>query len=283
MRRAVSHPSSFRHSSMIDSHCHLADEIFEADLEQVVAAGAEAGLTRRDVHSCGRGRRGSRARGARPQRCGRSRPVRGRRPSAPGTRVRRASPAGPIGCFATHAPQNRRCARSARSASTTTTTSRRGTCSRRCSPSRSTRARVADLPVVIHTREADEDTFAMLASEGRGVARRVPLLHGRRRARPARARPRLLPLAGRHRDVPEGDRPARGRRPFVPTTACSSRPTARSWRPCRIAASATSPRGWRESSSELAEHSGLDREHRGRADHGRISTALFGRKPPSAR
>jgi len=31
-------------------------------------------------------------------------------------------------------------------------------------------ARSLTLPVVIHTREADEDTFAMLASEGRGVA-----------------------------------------------------------------------------------------------------------------
>ena len=40
-------------------------------------------------------------------------------------------------------------------------------------------ARDLSLPVIIHTREADDDTFAVLASEGAGVPRRLSLLYRR--------------------------------------------------------------------------------------------------------
>ena len=91
-------------------------------------------------------------------------------------------------------------------------------------PARGVRARRSrwrvelDLPVVIHTREADDDTFAHPA-RGRGGPRprRDSLLHA---ATPtmarARARPRLLHLARRHRDVPEGGRACATSRSVVP-------------------------------------------------------------------
>ena len=57
----------------------------------------------------------------------------------------------------------------ARSGSTTTTTSRHATCSRPCLPSSSRSRARCDLPVIIHTREADDDTFRLLPDEGAGV------------------------------------------------------------------------------------------------------------------
>ena len=160
--------SSFviRHSAMIDSHCHLADEVFEADLEAVIGARPGGGLDGRDVHPRGRRRPGS-ARG--PSAC-----------AASGSASRFA--------VGVHPHQAHECAgqpgradaaaarrpggaagdvrASARSASTTTTTSRRATCSTTSSPSSSPRRGRSTLPVVIHTREADDDTFAMLAQRG---------------------------------------------------------------------------------------------------------------------
>ena len=59
-------------------------------------------------------------------------------------------------------------ARSARSASTTTTTLRRATCSRRSFASRSASRGERTLPIVIHTREAEEDTFRILDEEAAG-------------------------------------------------------------------------------------------------------------------
>ena len=48
-------------------------------------------------------------------------------------------------------------------------------------------ARELDRPVVIHTREADDDTLAILREEGGGrAARRAALLHRRRRRWPTR-------------------------------------------------------------------------------------------------
>ena len=99
---------------------------------------------------------------------------------------------------------------SAKSASTTTTTSRRATCSRRSSASQVALARELRLPVVIHTREADDDTFAILHEEGGGDVRGV--LHcftGTPALARRGARARLLPLAGRHRDLSEGAGAAR--------------------------------------------------------------------------
>ena len=99
---------------------------------------------------------------------------------------------------------------SARSASTTTTTSRRATCSRRSSASRSAWRASCGLPIVIHTREADDDTLPHPRGGAAGdVARRVSLLHRRPRRWRARALDARLPhLARRHRDVSAGARAA---------------------------------------------------------------------------
>ena len=52
-------------------------------------------------------------------------------------------------------------------------------------------AREVGLPVIVHTREADDETSAILEQERRGGdGRRDPLLHGRSRAGAARARDR---------------------------------------------------------------------------------------------
>jgi len=55
-------------------------------------------------------------------------------------------------------------------------------------------------PVVIHTREADQDTLAILDEEGRG--RLSGVFHARW------PRPRLLPIGGRDRHVSKGHRPS---------------------------------------------------------------------------
>ena len=87
----------------------------------------------------------------------------------------------------------------------------------RCSARRCALARELDRPVVIHTREADEDTVAILREEGGGQLRGV--LHcftgtaGAGRRRPG---PRLLHLAGRHHHVPEGRGAASRPRARVP-------------------------------------------------------------------
>ena len=72
-------------------------------------------------------------------------------------------------------------------------------------------ARERDLPVVIHTREAEDDTLRILGEEGAGPpARRVPLLLRRRRPRHERW-PRVLPVDPRYRLVSEGRGTAAGR------------------------------------------------------------------------
>ena len=132
---------------------------------------------------------------------------------------------------------------SASAASTTTTTTLPATCSGRCSPPRSPWPTQHDLPLVIHTREAWDDTFAILAAEGvpaRTVfhcftggpdeARRVPrpgaylsfsgiVSFKTRRRRPGRGRP-----------VPARPAPRRDRRPVPgpgppPGPAATSRPS----------------------------------------------------------
>ena len=113
---------------MIDSHCHLADEVFAADLEAVdrPRAGRRARARarhprrrRRERSGAGRTRRSALARG----------PLRDRRPSAPGAPVRRPTRSAPATSSGSSSPRRRRRGPSARSASTTTTTSRRATSS----------------------------------------------------------------------------------------------------------------------------------------------------------
>ena len=109
--------------------------------------------------------------------------IRTRRTSSPPTRRRRPRRWRP------GSTRRRWCARSARSGSTTTTTSRRARCSRRSSARSSRLAQARRLPVVIHTREAEADTLALIAEAqaARAAGRRVPLLHRRTRGRGRRA------------------------------------------------------------------------------------------------
>src|SRR5689334_25304202 len=109
-------------------------------------------------------------------------------------------------------------------------------------------ARELDRPVVIHTREADADTLALLREEGSGRLRGV--LHCFT-GTPALAAAGLdlgfyISLAG----IITFRSPRRfaTRRGACRSIGCSSRPTARSSRRSRIAARATSRRTWRASS-----------------------------------
>ena len=71
------------------------------------------------------------------------------------------------------------------------------------------------LPVVIHTREAEDDTFAMLAEHAAGPHGADALLLGARPRRRVR-RARLLLLVRRQRDLQERRRRSRPRRASVP-------------------------------------------------------------------
>ena len=75
---------------MIDSHCHLADEIFEADLEAVIGRARDAGLTGAMCILAAGDTGGVHARRARAQPLG-SRQLRRWRAPPPGARVRGAA------------------------------------------------------------------------------------------------------------------------------------------------------------------------------------------------
>ncbi|MCK7529409.1 MAG: TatD family hydrolase [Ignavibacteriales bacterium] len=120
-----------------------------------------------------------------------------------------------------------------------------GRAARACSPSRSGWPATAGLPLVIHTREADDDTIDD-AEAGRGGAR----LAGCSTASPATSS-----LARRALDLgfyvsfsgivtfPKAGAGPRARRPSCRSTASSSRPTRRTWRRCRIGARGTNRAG----------------------------------------
>ena len=151
---------------MIDTHCHLADEVFEPDLDSVVARARAAGVTGA-VCILAAGDADERRRAA------------------------RVADIWPSVAFAVgvHPHQAHQCAGQPGRAETWI----RETASQRqvaavgeigldyhydFSPREVQRevfveqlslARALDLPVVIHTREADEDTFAVLQADGHGV------------------------------------------------------------------------------------------------------------------
>ena len=103
----------------------------------------------------------------------------------------------------------------------------------------------AGKPVVIHTREAWEDTLALLVAPGRARRRHHALLH-RRRAAGAR-RPSICGFYlafGGVLTFPKADAVRRGGAHRRPRTGCWWRRIARTWRPCRTAANATSRPSW---------------------------------------
>ena len=107
------------------------------------------------------------------------------------------------------------------------------------------------LPVIIHTREATDDTFAILRDAGGGRLRGVFHCFTGDEAM-ARARSTSgSTLVRRHRDVP-GAEAMRERREIGPPTGSSSKPTRPIWRRFRTGASATNRRTWPRSSDACA-------------------------------
>ncbi len=151
---------------MIDSHCHLADEAFAGDLDAVIARAREAGLVSAlTILAAGDDAEAHRAArvadlwdavrfaiGVHPQQAGAAvEPGRADRLVRDGLASRPGSVAvGEIG-LDYHYDFSPRGVQQAVFAEQLAT------------------ARELGLPVVIHTREADEDTFAMLADAGAGL------------------------------------------------------------------------------------------------------------------
>ncbi|MGE5246391.1 MAG: TatD family hydrolase [Betaproteobacteria bacterium] len=160
---------------MIDSHCHLADEVFAADLDAVVDRAREAGLERALVIlAAGDEKEGAQARlvearwpevrfsigvhphaahafADRPERAAEL--VRSQIAVTPGARA-----VGEIGLDYHYDYSPREVQQAVFRAQVRL-------------------ARELDLPVVIHTREADEDTLAILREEGAGQRSLRGVLH----------------------------------------------------------------------------------------------------------
>ena len=153
---------------MIDSHCHLADEIFEADLEAVIGRARDAGLTGAmcilAAGDTGEYARAVRVRslwdrvtfavGVHPHQAHEC----AGQPGRADRLLRDAQATQPAMCAVGEIGLDYHYDYSPRDVQHAVFAEQLDT------------ARSLTLPVVIHTREADEDTFAMLASEGRGVA-----------------------------------------------------------------------------------------------------------------
>lgn len=151
---------------MIDTHCHLADDVFEADLDAVIARAREAGLTAAvcilAAGDTDEARRASRvsalwpsvgfAVGVHPHQAHQC----AGRPDQAEIWIREAAfqrevvAVGEIGLDYHYDFSPRDVQRTVFSQQLAL-------------------ARSMDLPVVIHTREADDDTFSMLAAEGTGL------------------------------------------------------------------------------------------------------------------
>ena len=201
----------------------------------ILAAG-DAGRAARAAPCASRGRRA----------------LRGRRPPAQRRRVRRPTPSERPGDARGAARRRSRRAPSARSGWTTTTTSRRATSSRRCSRRRSALAQRAG-PAGRHPHpRGDRRHFGDPAEAAAGAVRGVfHCFTGDQAMARRRARPRLLHLVFRDRDVSEGRRDPRGRGARAGGSAAGRDRQSRIWRRCRTAASATSRPTWRASLEAL--------------------------------
>ena len=230
---------------LVDSHCHLDFPDFAAELDAIVARAEAAGVGRMVTIS------------TRVRQHAQVLAIAERFPNVTcsvGTHPHHAHEELDITADELIARASiRRSWRSARRGSTITTTTRRATRRRRASAPTSRRRARRGLPLVIHTREADEDTARILEEEmGKGPFSAV--LHcytgGAELARRAVALGCYYRLH-RHRDVQELGRPARDRqgRAGGPLPDRDRRAVPRA--ACRIAASATSrptsprsPRCW---------------------------------------
>ena len=175
-------PRIERPMTWVDSHCHLPS-LHRAEPTPTTRAGpgprASSGGVRRH-----RPRVAPQARSSSPPRHA---DVRGDRRAAPARRVERSTPSGTtLVALARAIPTV--VAGSARPASTSTTSTRRSTSRKPRSARRSQLAHELDRALVIHSRDAWDDTFRVLDDEGVPDAHGVPLLHRRARRSAARAR-----------------------------------------------------------------------------------------------
>jgi TatD DNase family protein len=159
-------PNDQRQSTVIDSHCHLADAAFDPDLPEVISRAASAGVTQAlcilTAGDTGEAERGRRVAALWPE----ARFAIGVHPHVAGQYAGRAEEADRIVRAAVAAnPQARAVGEigldyhydfSPRDV-------QREVFRRQVAFARDLR-----LPVVIHTREATADTFAILSEEGRG-------------------------------------------------------------------------------------------------------------------
>ena len=181
-----------------DDHCHLPED--HADAAAVVADAGAAGVERLITVGCD---------------VAQSQAVSGhrRRPPRPGVGDRRRAP--------TRGPPRDRRTRSRSSpaevsspsvsaGSTTTTTTRPERSNGTCSSPRSASPTPTASPLVIHTREAWDETFDILGAEGVPERDDLPLLHRRPRRGAAVPRPRGVPVVLGDRLVPVGRGPPGG-------------------------------------------------------------------------
>ena len=197
--------------SAIDSHCHLADETFAADLEEVVRRAKDAGVERvLVILEAGNDKEAAQARRVEqlwpearvPSASIRiSAPVR-REPGARGDDGARAVRGDAVGARAIgeigldyHYDFSPRDVQHA------------------VFRAQVRLARELDQPVVIHTREADDDTSRFCARRAAGSSAASCTASPAPGAGASRPGPRLLHLARRHHHVPEGRGAARDRAP----------------------------------------------------------------------
>jgi TatD DNase family protein len=145
---------------MIDSHCHLADEAFEKDLDAVVARARAAGLTDAlCILASGDGDEAARARTV-SDRWSAIRFATGVHPHAAAPYAGRAGDAATLTC--NHARAFAACAIGEIGLDYHYDFAPRGV-QQEVFAAQIDLARRMDLPVIIHTREATDDTFALLA------------------------------------------------------------------------------------------------------------------------
>ena len=254
---------------LIDSHCHLDFEVLANDRAGVLARAKAAGVTRHGddldpgeaLRRDHRDRRGA-SRGL----------VLGRHASAPRPRrARHRRP--PISCGSAQHPRCVAIGEAGLDYHYEGDYAAQATGFRRHIAA----ARETGLPLVIHSRSADDDTAKILEEETAGQGAFPFVLHcfsaGPDLARRGLALGGYISFSGiltfKNADGNPGDR---GRR--RPPTASSSKPMRRISRRCRIAGRANEPAYVRHTAEKLAELRGVSLEEIGAPDHREFRAAV---------
>ena len=246
--------SCFPMTAFIDSHAHLADPAFDADRDAVIERARAAGAAA--IVCIGESLAAAAPRADDRRSASGLRLLHRRRSSARRRDVR--SPRATSPRFETLVRARRRRDRRVR-----TRLPLRPLAARARSVARSRAqlalARELDRPVVVHTRDAEDDTRAMVR-RGRRARACVGVLHcytGLASPRRGRAR---RPAGTSRSAASSRSRSGRTTRcsASCPTIGCSSNRTRRISRPCRTAASETSRRGSASPSRDVAAARGVD-------------------------